>query len=126
MTTTAAFAATSATAPLAPQLIKRREPGQADVEMEILFCGVCHSDIHQARNEWHNTVYPCVPGHEIVGRVTRVGTGVTRFKPGDLSAVGCMVDSSPRASEYAGPAWSSTAGPRRPSPTTAATGSSAA
>jgi uncharacterized zinc-type alcohol dehydrogenase-like protein len=61
--------------------------------MEILFCGVCHSDIHQARNEWHNTVYPCVPGHEIVGRVTRTGPGVTRFKPGDLSAVGCMVDS---------------------------------
>jgi uncharacterized zinc-type alcohol dehydrogenase-like protein len=64
-----------------------------DVEIDILYCGVCHSDLHQARNEWHNTVYPCVPGHEIVGRVTRVGTGVTRFKPGDIGAVGCMVDS---------------------------------
>ena len=61
--------------------------------MEILFCGVCHSDIHQARNEWHNTVYPCVPGHEIIGRVTRVGPEVTRFKIGDVGAVGCMVDS---------------------------------
>jgi uncharacterized zinc-type alcohol dehydrogenase-like protein len=61
--------------------------------MEILFCGVCHSDLHQARNEWHNTIYPCVPGHEIVGRVTRVGQQVTKFKAGDLSAVGCMVDS---------------------------------
>jgi uncharacterized zinc-type alcohol dehydrogenase-like protein len=71
----------------------RREPGSLDVEIEILYCGVCHSDLHQARNEWHNTVYPCVPGHEIVGRVTRVGTRVTKFKPGDLGAVGCMVDS---------------------------------
>jgi alcohol dehydrogenase (NADP+) len=93
MTIARAYAASSATVPLAPQPITRREPGPADVEMEILFCGVCHSDIHQARNEWHNTVYPCVPGHEIVGRVTRTGPGVTRFKPGDLSAVGCMVDS---------------------------------
>ncbi len=64
-----------------------------DVEMAILFCGVCHSDLHQARDEWHNTVYPCVPGHEIVGKVTRVGPKVTKFKVGDLSAVGCMVDS---------------------------------
>jgi uncharacterized zinc-type alcohol dehydrogenase-like protein len=93
MTTTRAFAASSSAVPLAGVVIKRREPGPADVEMEILFCGVCHSDIHQVRNEWHNTVYPCVPGHEIVGRVTRTGPGVTRFKPGDLSAVGCMVDS---------------------------------
>src|SRR5690606_1720131 len=61
--------------------------------IQILFCGVCHSDIHQARNEWRNTIYPCVPGHEIVGRVTRVGRGVTKFKEGDLAAVGCMVDS---------------------------------
>jgi uncharacterized zinc-type alcohol dehydrogenase-like protein len=73
--------------------IVRRDPKAKDVEMEILYCGVCHSDIHQARNEWHNTVYPCVPGHEIVGRVTRVGDQVTKFKVGDLSAVGCMVDS---------------------------------
>lgn len=64
-----------------------------DVEMEILFCGVCHSDLHTARNEWPGTLYPCVPGHEIVGRVTRVGSKVTKFKVGDLSAVGCMVDS---------------------------------
>jgi uncharacterized zinc-type alcohol dehydrogenase-like protein len=88
-----AYAAQTASSPLAPLGINRREPGPLDVEIDILFCGVCHSDLHQARNEWHNTIYPCVPGHEIVGRVTRVGPGVTRFKPGDLSAVGCMVDS---------------------------------
>jgi uncharacterized zinc-type alcohol dehydrogenase-like protein len=88
-----AYAAQSATSSLSPFGIHRRESGPLDVEIEILFCGVCHSDLHQARNEWHNTVYPCVPGHEIVGRVTRVGSGVTQFKPGDLSAVGCMVDS---------------------------------
>ncbi len=88
-----AFAAQSASTPLAPYGIHRRAPGPVDVEIDILYCGVCHSDLHQARNEWHNTVYPCVPGHEIVGRVTRVGTGVTRFKPGDIGAVGCMVDS---------------------------------
>jgi alcohol dehydrogenase (NADP+) len=95
MTTTKArsYSAQSATAALAPFAIDRREPTATDVEMEILYCGVCHSDLHQARNEWHNTVYPCVPGHEIVGRVTRVGSGVTKFKTGDLSAVGCMVDS---------------------------------
>jgi uncharacterized zinc-type alcohol dehydrogenase-like protein len=87
------YAATAATAALAPFEITRREPGPNDVEMEILFCGVCHSDLHQARNEWHNTVYPCVPGHEIVGRVTRVGSGVKRFKVGDTAGVGCMVDS---------------------------------
>jgi len=88
-----AYAAQSASSSLAPFGIDRREPGSADVEIEILFCGVCHSDLHQARNEWHNTIYPCVPGHEIVGRVSRVGSGVTKFKPGDLAAVGCMVDS---------------------------------
>ena len=95
MTTTKvrAYAAETATSALAPSGITRREPGPLDVEIEILYCGVCHSDLHQARNEWHNTIYPCVPGHEIVGRVTRVGPRVTRFKPGDLSAVGCMVDS---------------------------------
>jgi uncharacterized zinc-type alcohol dehydrogenase-like protein len=95
MTTTKvqAYAAQSATSALAPFGITRREPGPLDVEIEILYCGVCHSDLHQARNEWHNTIYPCVPGHEIVGRVTRVGSRVTKFKPGDLSAVGCMVDS---------------------------------
>jgi uncharacterized zinc-type alcohol dehydrogenase-like protein len=95
MTTTNvhAFAAQSASAALAPFTVARRAPGPLDVEIEILFCGVCHSDLHQARNEWHNTIYPCVPGHEIVGRVARVGEKVTKFKPGDLSAVGCMVDS---------------------------------
>jgi uncharacterized zinc-type alcohol dehydrogenase-like protein len=87
------YAVSSATSPLAPLTIERREPGATDVAMEILFCGVCHSDLHQGRNEWHNTIYPCVPGHEIVGRVSRVGSGVSRFKPGDLCAVGCLVDS---------------------------------
>jgi alcohol dehydrogenase (NADP+) len=88
-----AYVAQSATSPLAPSTIARREPGPKDVEIDILYCGVCHSDLHQARNEWHNTIYPCVPGHEIVGRVTRVGGDVTRFKTGDVAAVGCMVDS---------------------------------
>ena len=88
-----AYGAQSAISTMAPMNIARREPGLTDVEIEILFCGVCHSDLHQARNEWHNTIYPCVPGHEIVGRVKRVGDKVTRFKAGDLSAVGCMVDS---------------------------------
>ncbi len=87
------YAAQSATSALASFDIKRREPGDKDVSIEILFCGVCHSDLHQVRNEWHNTVYPCVPGHEIVGRVAKVGSGVTKFEVGDLAAVGCMVDS---------------------------------
>src|SRR4030095_14069769 len=73
--------------------IRRRKPMPHDVEIEILFCGVCHSDLHTARNEWHGTIYPCVPGHEIVGRVVTVGNHVTKFKTGDLAAVGCMVDS---------------------------------
>ena len=79
--------------PLAPFAIQRREPVPTDVEIDILFCGVCHSDLHTGRNEWHGTTYPCVPGHEIVGRVTRVGNGVKKFKAGDIAAVGCMVDS---------------------------------
>src|SRR5262252_3801443 len=91
--TAKAWAAQSATSPIAPFSIQRRDPLPSDVAIEILFCGVCHSDLHQARNEWHNTVYPCVPGHEIVGRVTRVGKEVSTFKTGDLAAVGCMVDS---------------------------------
>jgi uncharacterized zinc-type alcohol dehydrogenase-like protein len=94
--TTKAYAAQSATTPLAPHAITRREPLATDVQIDILYCGVCHSDLHQARDEWHDaapTVYPCVPGHEIVGRVTRVGKGVTKFKEGDLAAVGCMVES---------------------------------
>jgi len=88
-----AYAAQSATSPLAPHTINRREPTPTDVDIEILYCGICHSDLHQVRNEWKNTVYPCVPGHEIVGRVTRVGSAVKNFKPGDLAAVGCLVDS---------------------------------
>jgi alcohol dehydrogenase (NADP+) len=91
-----AYAASSATSPLASTTIARRDPTETDVQIEILFCGICHSDLHQVRNEWSEfmpTVYPCVPGHEIVGRVTKVGTAVTKFKPGDLAAVGCLVDS---------------------------------
>lgn len=90
---TKAYAAQSSTSPLAPFSLARRDPGPKDVVIDILFCGVCHSDLHQARNEWHNTVYPCVPGHEIVGRVSRAGAEVTKFKAGDLAAVGCLVDS---------------------------------
>ena len=90
---TRAFAAQSATSPLAPHAITRREPLPSDVEIDILFCGVCHTDIHFARNEWGGTVYPVVPGHEILGRVSRVGSKVTKFKVGDLAAVGCLVDS---------------------------------
>ena len=88
-----AYAAASADALLGPVDIDRREPTAMDVEIEILYCGVCHSDLHFARNEWGMTVYPVVPGHEILGRVTRVGSGVTRFKVGDTAAVGCLVDS---------------------------------
>ena len=91
--TVRAFGTPTAKNPLAPMDIARREPGETDIEIEILFCGVCHSDIHQARNEWKNTVYPCVPGHEIVGRVTKIGSKVTKHKVGDHAAVGCMVDS---------------------------------
>jgi len=93
---TKAYSAASATSPLASSTINRRDPGEQDVQIEILYCGVCHSDLHQVRDEWNNfapTSYPCVPGHEIVGRVTKVGSGVTKFKTGDLAAVGCLVDS---------------------------------
>jgi uncharacterized zinc-type alcohol dehydrogenase-like protein len=90
---TKAYAASSPTAPLDPLAIERRQPLPTDVEIDILYCGVCHSDIHLARDEWGGAAYPVVPGHEIVGRVTRVGAKVTRFRPGDLAAVGCMVDS---------------------------------
>lgn len=93
MTTTAAYAAQSAQTPLAPFTIERREPGPHDVEIDILYCGVCHSDLHTARGEWGGTKYPSVPGHEIVGKVSRVGGHVTRFKEGDMVGVGCMVDS---------------------------------
>jgi uncharacterized zinc-type alcohol dehydrogenase-like protein len=90
---TKAFAAQSATTPLAATTIERRAPGPKDVAIDILFCGVCHSDLHTARSEWPGTTYPCVPGHEIVGKVTAVGAQVTKFKPGQLVGVGCMVDS---------------------------------
>lgn len=95
MPTAKAFAAQSAESPLADATIQRREVGPHDVEFDIEYCGVCHSDLHTVRNEWAAwpTVYPCVPGHEIVGRVTKVGTSVKTFKPGDLAAVGCMVNS---------------------------------
>ena len=91
-----AYAAAGPTASLAPITIARRDPAERDVHIEILYCGICHSDLHTVRDEWKSvmpTVYPCVPGHEIVGRVTRVGSAVTKFKTGDLAAVGCLVDS---------------------------------
>jgi len=91
-----AYSAASATSPMVSTQIQRREPTDQDVQIEILFCGICHSDLHQVRDEWKEfmpTVYPCIPGHEIVGRVTKVGAAVKKFKAGDLAAVGCMVDS---------------------------------
>jgi len=88
-----AFGTEAAEAPLKSLNIRRRDVTPHDVEIEILFCGICHSDLHIARNEWHKSVYPVVPGHEIVGRVARVGDHVSKFKVGDLAAVGCMVDS---------------------------------
>ncbi len=91
--TTPTYAAASAKAALAPFTIERRQPGPRDVLIEILYCGVCHSDIHQARDEWGGSIFPMVPGHEIVGRVKQVGAEVSRFKVGDLAGVGCMLDS---------------------------------
>src|SRR6267142_1607109 len=88
-----AWGAPAASKPLAPMTIERREPGARDIVLDILFCGVCHSDIHQARDEWSGGLFPMVPGHEIVGKVTRAGGGVTTFKVGDLAGVGCFVDS---------------------------------
>jgi alcohol dehydrogenase (NADP+) len=90
---TRAYAAQSSSTDLQPFSIERRAVGPRDVLIQILYCGVCHSDLHQARNEWKNTIYPCVPGHEIVGKVVQVGSAVTRFGEGDLAGVGCMVDS---------------------------------
>lgn len=95
MTKSKAYAASAASSPLSLAEIHRRTPNDHDVQIEIFFCGVCHSDLHQVRNEWKHaipTVYPCVPGHEIVGRVSKVGSAVTAFKPGDIAAVGCLVD----------------------------------
>ena len=91
-----AYSADSATSPLSLDTIQRRDTTERDVQIEILYCGICHSDLHTVRNEWSSvmsTTYPCVPGHEIVGKVTKVGTAVTNFKSGDLVGVGCMVDS---------------------------------
>ena len=97
-----AYAAASPTSSMASTTIQRRDPTERDVHIDILFCGICHSDLHTVRNEWKSvmpTVYPCVPGHEIVGRVTRVGAAVTKFKVGELAAVGCLVDSDRTCSE---------------------------
>ncbi|MBK9730533.1 MAG: NAD(P)-dependent alcohol dehydrogenase [Chitinophagaceae bacterium] len=94
-----AFGTEAADALLQPLRINRRKPTAHDVEIDILFCGVCHSDLHTARNEWHGTIYPCVPGHEIVGRIVKVGEDVKKFKVGDAVAVGCLVDSC-RECEY--------------------------
>jgi uncharacterized zinc-type alcohol dehydrogenase-like protein len=93
MTIVSAYAAADANSRLAPHPIERREPGPDDVVIQILFCGVCHSDIHQARDEWGNGLFPMVPGHEIVGRVSAVGSNVTKLKVGDMAGVGCLVDS---------------------------------
>jgi len=90
---TKSYAANAATSPLAPFSFDRRDPGERDVQIEILFCGVCHSDVHTVRNEWHGTTYPCVPGHEIIGRVIKVGAKVEKFKAGDIAGIGCLVDS---------------------------------
>jgi len=96
MSTIKAYGAASATAPMAPMTIERRKLTPSDVKIEIQYCGICHSDLHYARNEWSDvmpTIYPCVPGHEIIGRVVEVGPGVSRFKVGDVAGVGCLVDS---------------------------------
>ena len=88
-----AYAAPAAGKPLAPFTVERREPGPEEVLLDVLFCGVCHSDVHQVRDEWGGSTFPMVPGHEIVGRVSKAGAKVTKFKVGDLAGVGCMVDS---------------------------------
>jgi len=93
MSKTKAYAAQSAEAPLAEWSLERRAPKPHDVQIEILYCGVCHSDVHTARNEWRNTIFPVVPGHEIVGRVTAIGDHVSKFKVGELAGIGCLVDS---------------------------------
>ncbi|MBC7537485.1 MAG: NAD(P)-dependent alcohol dehydrogenase [Bacteriovorax sp.] len=93
MIKTIGFGATKFHKTLQPKIFQRQEPGNSDVEMELLYCGVCHSDVHQVNDDWKNTVWPCVPGHEIVGKVSRIGQNVTTFKVGDLAAVGCITDS---------------------------------
>src|ERR1700683_1234015 len=93
MLPTKGYAAQTASKPLSPYQFERREPGDNDVLIEIEYCGVCHSDIHQVRDEWGGSIFPMVPGHEIVGTVEKVGALVTAFKPGDRAGVGCFVDS---------------------------------
>src|SRR5579872_7514777 len=93
MLQTKGYAAQHAKSSLGPFKFERREPGPHDVVIEILYCGVCHSDIHQVRDEWGGSKYPMVPGHEIVGKVIKTGSHVTKFKAGDLAGVGCLVDS---------------------------------
>ncbi|MFL9484717.1 NAD(P)-dependent alcohol dehydrogenase [Chitinophagaceae bacterium LWZ2-11] len=93
MIATKAYAAQNATTPLAPFSFERRDPGAHDVQIEILYCGVCHSDLHQIKDEWGGSIFPMVPGHEIVGRITKVGDHVTKFKVGELAGIGCFVDS---------------------------------
>ncbi|MGE8634162.1 MAG: alcohol dehydrogenase catalytic domain-containing protein, partial [Achromobacter piechaudii] len=93
MTQARGYAAHSSDTPLVPFSFTRREPGDDDVRIDILYSGICHSDLHQARGDWGNSVYPMVPGHEIIGRVAQVGKNVTRFAVGDYAGVGCMVDS---------------------------------
>jgi len=93
MSTSKGYAALSAQSQLAPFIFSRREPGATEIAVEILYCGVCHSDLHMVRNEWGNSIYPMVPGHEIVGRVTAAGSAVTKFKAGGIAAVGVIVDS---------------------------------
>jgi alcohol dehydrogenase (NADP+) len=90
---TRAYGTTGPKSPLGPMNIQRREPRAQDIQVEILYCGICHSDIHTARDEWQNTVFPCVPGHEIIGRVVKAGRAVKKFKEGDIAGVGCLVDS---------------------------------
>ncbi|RYZ83118.1 MAG: NAD(P)-dependent alcohol dehydrogenase, partial [Proteobacteria bacterium] len=93
MTKTIGYAAKHSFSSLKPLSFERRETGPNDVEIEIAYCGVCHSDLHQVKNDWKNTVYPCMPGHEIVGHVSSVGSEVSKFAVGDIVGVGCLVDS---------------------------------
>jgi alcohol dehydrogenase (NADP+) len=111
------YAAQSADSPISPFSFERRDPGPHDVQIEILYCGVCHSDLHQARNDWGNSLYPMVPGHEIVGRVVAAGSHVARLKVGDFAGVGCMVTPAAIA-RRAKPDSSNIASRELPGPTT--------